>query len=84
MGKDDQKRKEVLFLLTVMWEAACVYKDEENINSISQQMQMLADEINAEAPISRSGASSSHHDVQMSERERSQNVEECKVDGPCE
>ena len=78
MGKDDQKRKEVLFLLTVMWEAACVYKDEENINSISQQMQMLADEINA------SGASSSHHDVQVSERERPQNVEECKVEEPCD
>ena len=78
------RKEKKYFLLTVMWEAACVYKDEENINSISQQMQMLADEINAEALISTSGASSSHHDVQVSERERPQNVEECKVEEPCD
>ena len=66
------------FLLTVMWEAACVYKDEEHINSISQQMQVLADEINSEALANVSGASSSHHEVQMTACEVPQNVEECK------
>ena len=66
------------FLLTVLWEAACVYKDEVHINSISQQMQVLADEINAEALANVSGASSSHHEVQVTACEVPQNVEECK------
>ena len=66
------------FLLTVMWEAACVYKDEVHICSINQQMQSLADEINAEALAKMSGASSSHHEVQEEAGEISQNVEECK------
>ena len=57
-GSSVKERK--YFLLTVTWEAACVYGDEEQMGELAQQMQSLADEINIEAVARRSGASSSH------------------------
>ena len=64
------------FLLTVSWEAACVYEDQEQMSRIVGAMRTLADEINNEKLASLSGASSSHHDVPRAEQ--SQNIEECE------
>ena len=68
------------FLLTVSWEAACVYEDREQMGLIVEQMRVLADEINNEKLASLSGVSSSHHDVHGTEPP--QNIEECEDDKP--
>ena len=70
-------KEKTYFLLTVSWEAACVYEDQEQMSRIVGDMRTLADEINNEKLASLSGASSSHHDVPRAEQ--SQNIEECEV-----
>ena len=69
-------KERTYFLLTVSWEAACVYQDSEQMSLIVEQMRVLADEINNEKLASLSGASSSHHDVPGPEP--SQRIEECE------
>ena len=66
------------FLLMAMLEAVCVYGDDEIRNYIMQQTQILASEVNEEAVIKMSGASSSQHGQEM-EGHEPQNVEECEV-----
>ena len=73
-------KERTYFLLTVSWEAACVYKDKEQMGLIMEQMRVLADEVNNERLASLSGASSSHHDVPQAEQ--SQNIEECEETKP--
>ena len=69
-------KEKTYFLLTVSWEAACVYEDQEQMSRIVGEMRTLADEINNERLASLSGASSSHHDVPRAEQ--SQNIAECE------
>ena len=70
-------KERTYFLLTVSWEAACVYQDSEQMGLIVEQMRVLADDINNDKLASLSGASSSHRDVLLPEQ--SQNIEECEV-----
>ena len=65
------------FLLTVTWEAACVYDDKGQMSDLAKQMSMLAEEINMEAMARVSSASSSHQEVQR-QPDHSQNTEECQ------
>ena len=65
------------FLLMVMLEAVCMYGDDEIRNDIMQQVQILASEVNEEAVMKMSRASSSQPRQAIAEHEP-QNVEECE------